>query len=698
LSTGPEIGALVSHIPSELKMKTLGCDAVEDRIMDANSKESGMLAARTVGRSSQAAMLLAAAAASKSFERTLMPRSTVDQGIITGLSVALTYATTAVFQDLIENAAAFVVRRDGDVADDRVRRASMLADVLAIGWGAFLERQLAQQQNEALGRAAMRTTGYLMRYAGLAGFIAGFLQDALDVVDPNNKRASSNRTVGVALLGGGLMGLVAEYRRRRSERLAVEEDMLPFPTTEWRVQAWKSSLVGGGVTAGLAAITVVERALGVLTGQAFERGLPGSARFWRLGGHVGALGVLGSLAYVGLDRVYQDVEAGTGKIEPAFNKPPESPYVSGSTGSQVPWRTMGREGRRHVLTVLSPQEIEEVMQEPARGHPIRVFVGLDSARTELERIALAIRELERTGAFDRELLVAVSPTGTGYVNYVAVESCEYLTLGNCATVTLQYSKRPSPLSMDRVWEGRKQFRMLLAAIRRELYKRDPAHRPRLVVFGESLGAHTSQDAFLNEGTQGLEDAGVERALWIGSPHLSKWKAQVLGEPRPDVERSLVIDVDNFGQIEQLPPHARETLRYVMITHDNDGVGLFGADLIVQKPAWLGEPELRPPAVPRWMRWVPIITAVHTIIDMNNAMNVVPGEFVANGHDYRADLARFVREVFGLQSTDAQFERIEAALRKYEILRQQLTDAVREKNQSASEVTQERIRVPNEARP
>jgi uncharacterized membrane protein len=317
------------------------------------------------------------------------------------------------------------------------------------------------------------------------------------------------------------------------------------------------------------------------------------------------------------------------------------------------------------------------MGKPAVADPIRIFVGLESARTEQERVALAIEELERTGAFDRELLLAVSPTGTGYVNYVTVEACEYFTLGNCATVTLQYSKRPSPMSLDRVWEGRKQFRLLLAAIRRELYRREPDRRPRLVVFGESLGAHTSQDAFLHQGTQGLEDAGVERALWIGSPHLSKWKAQVLGESRVDVDRSLLIDVNSFDEIEQLSDEARRKLRYVMITHHNDGVGLFGADLLIQQPAWLGEPELRPPAVPRWMRWAPIVTAVQTVMDMKNAMNVVPGEFVANGHDYRADLARFVREVYDLPCTDEQLERVEAALRKYELIRQQLTQAAEE---------------------
>jgi uncharacterized membrane protein len=323
------------------------------------------------------------------------------------------------------------------------------------------------------------------------------------------------------------------------------------------------------------------------------------------------------------------------------------------------------------------------MGEPARAAPIRVYVGLESARTELDRIALAVKELARTGAFDRELLVAVSPTGTGYVNYAAIECCEYFTRGNCATVTLQYSKRPSPLSLDRVWEGRKQFRMLLAAIRRELYKRDPQHRPRLVIFGESLGAHTSQDAFLHEGTQGLEDAAVDRALWIGSPHLSKWKAQVFGEPRPDVDRSLIIDVNDYGEIEALSDEERSRLRYVMITHHNDGVGLFGMDLAIQRPAWLGDPELRPPTVPRWMRWAPLITAIHTAIDMKNAMNVVPGEFVANGHDYRADLARFVREVYGLSATDEQLLRVEGALRQYELMRQRMTETTAAEEEPAS---------------
>ena len=54
----------------------------------------------------------------------------------------------------------------------------------------------------------------------------------------------------------------------------------------------------------------------------------------------------------------------------------------------------------------------------------------------------------------------------------------------------------------------------------------------MVLFGESLGAWTSQDAFAHRGTQGLLNAGVDRAIWIGTPYMSKWKEEVLGATGP----------------------------------------------------------------------------------------------------------------------------------------------------------------------
>src|SRR6476659_4072101 len=186
--------------------------------MGAERRDRETGAGRSAGRSMQAGMLLAAAAGVKSFERTLMPRTTRDQGAVTGLSVATTYATTALFQDLIESAAAYFVKRDGEPDQDTLRRATMLADLLAIGVGLATRHQLAQQPSESMGRAAMRTWGQLMSYAGLAGFTAGFSQDVLEILDTNEARTGSNRTLGVAVSGGGLLALFAEYRRRSNER------------------------------------------------------------------------------------------------------------------------------------------------------------------------------------------------------------------------------------------------------------------------------------------------------------------------------------------------------------------------------------------------------------------------------------------------------------------------------------------------
>jgi uncharacterized membrane protein len=218
--------------------------------------------------------------------------------------------------------------------------------------------------------------------------------------------------------------------------------------------------------------------------------------------------------------------------------------------------------------------------------------------------------------------------------------------------------------------------MLIDAIHNRLRGRPASRRPRVVLFGESLGAWTSQDAFAHRGTQGLVDAGIDAALWIGTPYMSKWKQEVLGGDRPDVDRSLVGRFNDFGELEALGPKARERLRYVMITHANDAVGHFGPQLLVRAPDWLGPAATRAATVPGAEQWLCPTTFVQTLVDMKNAANVVPGQFEAKGHDYRADLARFIREVYRLPATDDQLAAVEAALRAAELDRKRRLDAAK----------------------
>ncbi len=622
-------------------------------------------------RSDQAGVFAAIAGVSMTFQRTLIPRNTRDQAIVTGATMGMMYLMASILHDAVESAASWaLVGGSKRVADeDKLRRLSLVADVAAFAGGIGLQRAFQQRPNESLERAGARVLGQWLSIASFAGLASGLTEETLDTLDDRTEHKYQLDKVPVALVGGGTFAAIREFQRRRKEAsygvLDGDEDA--------QISGTRSLAMGAGIALGLAGMSLGNRAVSRVIGRTLDNVLPGDERLWRPMAHLLNFAVLGAALYGLWYKTSHQIEAGTGKIEAAFDNPPTSKFVSGSAASAVSWDTLGREGRRHVSTVLPKKWIEEIMGEPAMD-PIRIFVGLDSAPTEEQRIDLALREMERTKAFDRKLLLVTSPTGTGYVNYVTVESAEYYTLGNCATVTIQYSKRPSPMSLDRVWEGRKHFRMLLAAIRRKLYQMPPEKRPKLVVFGESLGAHTSQDAFIHTGTQGLQDAGVERGLWIGTPHLSKWKVQVKGKDRADVDRALVGDFNSFEEVQALPAKARKELRYFMVTHGNDGVGHFGPDLLIQQPDWLGDPDERPAGVPKSQKWITPTTFFQTLIDMNNAMNVVPGKFDANGHDYRADLARFVREAYDLPCTDEQLERVEGALRRYELYRQGLLEA------------------------
>jgi hypothetical protein len=66
-----------------------------------------------------------------------------------------------------------------------------------------------------------------------------------------------------------------------------------------------------------------------------------------------------------------------------------------------------------------------------------------------------------------------------------------------------------------------------------------------------------------------------------------------------------------------------------------------------------------------------VTFWQTLIDTKNAATVVPGEFKSTGHDYRADLAEFIRAAYRFGDvSDDQMKQIEARLRNSEIVRAQ----------------------------
>ena len=50
----------------------------------------------------------------------------------------------------------------------------------------------------------------------------------------------------------------------------------------------------------------------------------------------------------------------------------------------------------------------------------------------------------------------------------------------------------------------------------------------------------------------------------------------------------------------------------MLTHDNDPVGHFGIDMLLQRPEWLG--TNRAASVPAEMSWVPGVSFMQSLLD------------------------------------------------------------------------------------
>jgi uncharacterized membrane protein len=625
-------------------------------------------------------LVVAAAMAPGTFAPSLSSRSAVDQGVVTGLATGLHFVLAAGAQDALEATARFVA--DG-TPSPAVRRARTIAvDCAAVSLGLVVLRALPPRPDDPF-RGALRQAAWRFGASGLSGALLGAAQWGSHALDDRLRLGGRIAAVPLAIpVGLGVAYVV--------DRIRTGENAADSPVASSAPPALSSLGVAAGVVGGLAGAAYGEYFLTDLLARRLAAVLPGPPDLWRLAGHAGFLTGLGLGASAVWHRAMRQIEAVTSADVPVLGEDQRwvPSTVSGGPDSLVSWAGLGRDGRLHALAAVRPRpvpdrpdgvpdlSIETVMGAPARSAPVQVYIGLDNAPTPRERVDLAVAELERTGAFDRSLLVLVSPTGTGYVNYVATAALEYLALGDVATVTLQYSRRPSPLSLGMIRGAREQNRLLWLRILERIRQR-PGPRPRVVLFGESLGAHTSQDVFLHWGTLGLDAMGIDRALWIGTPYGSKWMRQVTRGDRLDVDRETVVVVNDHEQFTAVAEERGSRPRFVLLSHDNDGVTKFGPDLLWYPPDWLGPSRPRPEPVavgsprgiPPAMRWRPVTTFFQSLVDMKNAQT--SGAFGANQHDYRADLPRFLSDVYGLPASEEQLLRIEETLQVRETVREKL---------------------------
>src|SRR5690606_18532422 len=122
---------------------------------------------------------------------------------------------------------------------------------------------------------------------------------------------------------------------------------------------------------------------------------------------------------------------------------PTRDQSSGSLASRAPWESLGREGRSFVAAASSTADLGAIVErtgaDVAIAEPVRVYAGLGSADGFDAQADLVVGELDRTGAWDREALLVVATTGTGWVDPGLARTFEALWGGNTAIAAMQYS-------------------------------------------------------------------------------------------------------------------------------------------------------------------------------------------------------------------------------------------------------------------
>lgn len=325
---------------------------------------------------------------------------------------------------------------------------------------------------------------------------------------------------------------------------------------------------------------------------------------------------------------------------------PQQPERSGSPESLSSWDSLGREGRRFVSSGRTVEQLEQVTAKtgldlPVR-EPIRVYAGLRSGDTLEETAQVVVDELDRTDAWDREALVVWTTTGTGWVDPSSADALEMLWGGNTAIAAMQYSYLPSWVS----FVGDRQTppdagKALFEAVRERWEQLPEGDRPKLYVFGISLGSYGSQGAF--SGVQDLEQR-VDGAVWAGTPGFTPlWQDLTAARDAGSQEIAPVLDggetvrwglgLDGAGDIDLWSLGTDwDSPRVVYLQHASDGVIWWSPDLLLEKPDWLREP--RGPDVLPDVTWFPVASFWRLTIDLFVAGETPPG----HGHNYHVEYA------------------------------------------------------------
>ena len=334
---------------------------------------------------------------------------------------------------------------------------------------------------------------------------------------------------------------------------------------------------------------------------------------------------------------------------------PQVPERSGSPQSRSSWRAVGGQGRVFLGRGPSRADIEAVTGCSAM-EPIRVYAGMPEEGQSLQNAAdLVVEELHRTGAFDRAVILIATSTGSGWVDEWQVQPLEYLTRGNCATASMQYSFVPSSINFLTDLDVSEEAAVILfETIRRAVDEIPEDRRPALFVCGESLGAYASQHVF-----SGIVDvlSRTDGALWVGTPAFTPMHAELTairhrGSPEvaPVVANGRHVRFVNVPENLWADVYGRELgdwnyPRIVYAQHPSDPVVWWNSELVWHKPDWISE-KVDGDVSPH-MQYTRGATYIQVLVDMPVA-GTAPG---GHGHTYHEELIPLWEAILGLREDE-----------------------------------------------
>ncbi len=343
----------------------------------------------------------------------------------------------------------------------------------------------------------------------------------------------------------------------------------------------------------------------------------------------------GVVVRVGMDYLNRTFAAVNDETDPDFPAP-TSRLRSGGPESLTTWESLGHQGRVFVSAGPTVDELSKFNGKPAI-EPIRAYAGLHSADGIKATAALAARELVRTGGLNRDVIAVATTTGTGWLNEAEAAALEYTYNGNTAIVSMQYSFLPSWLSFLVDKENARQAgQALFEAVDALIRAMPEGQRPKLVVFGESLGSFGGEAPFLALNnliarTDGALYSGptFNNTIWADLTH-----SRDTGSPEwlPIYDKGenvrFVARPDNLDR----PADPWAEPRAVYLQHASDPIAWWNPDLLFSEPDWLREP--RGYDLSGRMQWIPIVTFLQVSADMAVAVDVPDG----HGHVYVKDVA------------------------------------------------------------